>query len=170
MRASVGVVLAAALAVACLVGAGSSASIPTVGCSSIIDPDFDSARDWRATRVVLGVVDVPSAFISQAATESGVARWPYWMKSGIVVRANSPVVHVSVPARWKRRAVIGWGGVQGVSSLRIASCPASSTLPGGWNPYAGGFYLRSRTACVPLTFRVGERGATVRFGIGKRCG
>jgi hypothetical protein len=40
---------------------------------------------------------------------------------------------------------------------------------GDWNPYVGGFVLRSRAGCVPLEFRVGGRTATVRFGIGKRC-
>ena len=35
--------------------------------------------------------------------------------------------------------------------------------------YAGGFFLRSPSVCVPLIFRVGARSATVRFGIGRRC-
>ena len=49
----------------------------------------------------------------------------------------------------------------------IARCPVSP--PKVWNAYAGGFYLRSRSACVPLKFRVGRRAKTVRFGLGKRC-
>jgi hypothetical protein len=36
--------------------------------------------------------------------------------------------------------------------------------------YSGGFFLRSPGACLPLTFRVGQRSATVRFGLGRRCG
>ena len=168
MRTSSGVVLAAALAVACLVVAGSSASIPTVACSSIIDPDSDSARDWRPTRVVLGVVDVPPAYISQTGS-SGGSRWPYWLKSGMVVRADSPPVVVSVAPRWRSRIAIAWGGTSPSASLRFPTCTASSTLD-GWNPWAGGFYLKTRAACVPLTFSVGGRSATVRFGVGKRCG
>ena len=35
--------------------------------------------------------------------------------------------------------------------------------------YSGGFFLRSRAACVPLVFRVGSRSAVVRFGVGRRC-
>ena len=38
-----------------------SAAPPTAGCSGIIDPDYASAQAWRPERVVLGVVDVPSA-------------------------------------------------------------------------------------------------------------
>ena len=33
----------------------------------------------------------------------------------------------------------------------------------------GGF-VASEKACVPLTFHVGTHSATVRFGLGKRCG
>jgi hypothetical protein len=142
-----------------------SASPPAATCDSIIDPG--GSFSWRPERVVLGVVAVPPAFIPQT-TASGDERWPYWRKSGLVVRADSPRVLVSVARRWRTRAAIGWGNVGAVSAFRIASCPPSSSL-GRWNPYAGGFYLRSRAGCVPLIFRVGSRSATVRFGVGKRC-
>jgi len=33
-----------------------------------------------------------------------------------------------------------------------------------------GFYLRSRSACVPLVVGVGRRSAVVRVGVGRRCG
>jgi hypothetical protein len=164
MRAWIAIILVGSLTLA---ASAATASVPTVTCASIIGPDHDSALAWRPRRVVLDVVAVPPAFVPQT-TASGIASWPYWSKSGLVVRANSPIVHVSVPPAWRRRAAIGWGGPHGVSSLRIASCPSGNAL-GDWNPYAGGFYLRSRAACVPLTFRVGERSATVRFGVGKRC-
>jgi hypothetical protein len=157
----------AVVGVALLSVPSTPASSPLVGCDSIIWPDQESALAWRPKRVVLGVVAVPPAYISQT-TSSGVARWPYGSKSGLVVRGNSPVVTIGVPAAWRRRTAIGWGGAHAVSSLRIASCPATGAIK-GWNPYAGGFYLRSRAACVPLVFRVGNRSATVRFGVGKRC-
>jgi hypothetical protein len=41
---------------------------------------------------------------------------------------------------------------------------------GAWNGYPGGFFLRASSACVPLVVGVGQRSATVRFGIGRRCG
>ncbi len=115
---------------------------------------------------MLGVAAVPPAYIPQTVP-TGSTPWRYWSKSGLVIKANSPPVDVSVPPRWRTRVSIGWGD-RGGSELRIASCPPSSAL-GDWNPYTGGFYLRSRAACVPLTFRVGDRTATVRFGVGKRC-
>jgi hypothetical protein len=77
-------------------------------------------------------------------------------------------VLVSVPATWRTRAAISWGDAPTASALVFPSCPPSSSL-GDWNPYAGGFHLGSRSACVPLVFRVGERTATVRFGVGRRC-
>ena len=154
----------------CLIAGASSArafaeAVPTVNCRSIVTPS--GVFDFRPNRVVLGVFDVPPAFIQQTV-EVGTGTWPYWSKAGLVVRAESPQVSVSVPPAWRTRVAIGWGNVDASSALRIASCPSSSGL-GDWNVYAGGFLLRARAACVPLVFRVGHRTATVRFGIGKRC-
>ena len=50
--------------------------------------------------------------------------------------------------------------------LGVGSCPPPATV---WNAYAGGFYLRTPSACVPLVFRVGKRSATVWFGLGQAC-
>ena len=166
MRFSIVMVALALLALPGLSAfASQSSSSPTARCDSIIEPAGSFV--WHPERVVLGVVAVPPAFIPQTVA-SGDGRWPYWSKSGLVVRANSRPVRVSVPRRWRQRAAIGWGNVDAVSALVIASCPPSSSL-GRWNPYAGGFHLRSRAACVPLTFRIGSRSATVRFGVGTRC-
>ena len=143
----------------------SAASSPrVVRCESIVQPG--GTFTWKPERVVLGVAAVPPAYIPQTV-ETGTLPWRYWSKSGLVIKANSPPVDVSVPPRWRTRVTIGWGDRNG-SHLRFAPCPPSSAL-GDWNPYTGGFYLRSRPACVPLTFRVGDRSATVRFGVGKRC-
>ncbi len=142
-----------------------SGSPTTVTCDSIVTPA--GSFSWRPTRVVLGVVDVPPDYIPQSMP-TGERRWPYWSKAGLVVRADSPPVLVRVPRAWRNRVAIGWGNAAG-STLRIASCPPSSSL-GDWNPYSGGFQLRSRAACVPLELHVGGRRAFVRFGVGKRCG
>ena len=65
------------------------------------------------------------------------------------------------------RAAITWGVNVGiVSTLRLPGCRAA---PGTWNAYAGGFYLRSSSACVPLVFDVGHHSAVVRIGVGRRC-
>lgn len=160
------VALAAVLGLAFVaLATAAPAGVPTVTCGSIIVPG--GSFSWRPERVILGVVDVPAVRI-QRAVATGEGRWPYWTKAGIVVRANSAPVTVGVAAAWRERAAIGWGNVDAAASLRFAACPDSSSL-GGWNPYSGGFLLRTRAACVPLVFRVGGRSATVRFGIGKRC-
>jgi hypothetical protein len=158
--------IAGVVGLAACTGVAASAPPPTTTCDSIITPA--GSFSWRPTRVVLGVVAVPPMYIPQTEA-TGVRRWPYWSKSGLVVRADSPPVLVRVPRAWRSRVAIGWGNAAAGSTVRIASCPPSSSL-GGWNPYSGGFFLRSRAACVPLEFRVGGRRAIVRFGIGKRCG
>jgi hypothetical protein len=137
---------------------------PGPACDRIIQ--VGGPVSWRPERVVLGVVAVPPPYIPQTVEVGG--RWPYWSKSGLVVRADSPPVVVSVPSRWRDRVAISWGNSRIVPALVFGSCPPASGL-GDWNAYAGGFYLRSRAACVPLTFRLGSRTATVRFGVGKRC-
>lgn len=146
-------------------GRSSPTGAPGPTCRSIIVPGGEYS--WRPQRVVLGVVSVPPAHIPQTVA-TGESRWPYWSKSGIVVRANTGRIVVSVPRAWRKRAAISWGDAPIASTLVFPSCPPSSSL-GDWNPYSGGFYLRSRAACVPLVFRVGDRTATVRFGVGKRC-
>ena len=118
-------------------------------------------------RVVLGTVSVPPAFLPQVGP-SRTKAWPFVTKRGLAVRGNGPAVVVTVPRAWRGRVAITWGDVGIVSGLRIAPCSAFLP-PKVWNAYAGAFYLRSRSACVPLTFRVGQRTKTVRFGLAKRC-
>jgi hypothetical protein len=120
-------------------------------------------------RLVLGAVSVPPAFTAQVVS-TGERPWRYWVKQGLVVQANGKPVTVSVPSAWRERAEIAWGYAgkgEPFSDLRITGCGSDRTLG---RAYAGGFYLTSRSACVPLTFRVGTRSATVRFGLGERCG
>lgn len=83
-------------------------------CESIIDPG--GSTEWKPRRVVLGVVAVPPTYLPQTVTTGGT-QWPYWSKAGLVVRADSPPVLVTVPARWRRQVAIGWGqGAQGQCS------------------------------------------------------
>jgi hypothetical protein len=77
------------------------------------------------------------------------------------------MVSVSVPESWRQRAAITWGTSGTVSSLRLTACLRP---PGIWGFYAGGVYVRSAGACVPLVFRIGTRSATVRFSVGRPCG
>jgi hypothetical protein len=166
------VVFAGSVSVSCLGGSShpavstpSAAAYPlVVTCDQIIlQPESPFAGGYRR---VLGVISVPPAYIPQVVRTPG-ERWPYGEKAGLAVRANRAPVIVSVPQAWRARAAITWGnGNPADSSLKIAECPSP---PGIWNAYAGGFSLRSRGACVPLAFQVGQRSALVRFGIGRRC-
>ena len=152
-----------------------SAASPTPGRTvpcreSILGTKFPyvgSSRPQYRYRLVLGAVSVPPAYLAQVVS-TGETLWAYWRKAGLVVRAGGQAVSISVPLAWRERAAITWGnGGNGVfDSLRIAGCPGG---PARGLAYAGGFYLRSPSACLPLVFRVGRRSETVRFGIGRHC-
>lgn len=118
-------------------------------------------------RVVFGVLSVPPFHLLQRPSRVRNGPWHYWHKSGLSIRAGSPPVVITVPQSWRHRAAITWGNNIGiVSRLRLGNCPQPR---GTWNAYAGGFYLRSAAACVPLVFRIGQQSRTVRFGIGRHC-
>jgi hypothetical protein len=155
-------VLALAAAVSSVRSAPFSAPV-RVGCDQIIDQERSRPRDYR---LVLRIVSVPPARLPQRAVRVS-GRWPYWHKAGLVIHASRTVVSVSIPKAWRRRAAITWGNTTGiVSSLRFAPCPSPVGI---WNAYAGGFYLRSSRACVPLRVTVTPRSKVVRFGIGRSC-
>lgn len=165
--------LAAGLATASVSGAreADSTRSRTVPCDEIIDlprfPHWGNAQPQYRNRLVLDAISVPPAFLQQISP-SGQPSWRYFSKWGMVVRSDGRPVTVTVPARWRDRVAISWGnGGHGVfQTIRFAGCRFGKNVG---NAYAGGFFLRSRSACVPLTFRVGDRTATVRFGIGRRC-
>jgi hypothetical protein len=159
----------AVVAVACgstwaTTAAGTRAAVRTVPCSQVIDhPKFPYRSGGY--RLVLDAFSVPPAYLRQVVHVGG--SWPYWRKAGLVIRAGTPAVTVTVPRGWRSRAAIIWGNAgKPASSLRFASC-AGRTSEG--RAYAGGFYLRARSGCVPLVFRVRARSATVSFGVGRRC-
>jgi len=152
--------------------ARSASSAPTliVRCGEIIHhtafPYLGDRRPRFRYRLVLGVVSAPPTYLQQVIPTHRHP-WAYWYKSGLVVRAGSESVTVSVPRAWRSRVAITWGNNTGiVHTLRIAGCGSD---PSVGNAYAGGFYLRSSSACVPLIFGVGKRSATVRFGVGRTC-
>jgi hypothetical protein len=142
----------------------SPSAAPRPSCADIVV--LGGQFTWRPTRVVLDAVVPPAAYVPQTVKVGGA--WPYWSKAAMIVRAGNTRVVVSVPRAWRGRVAISWGSARASGEVVFPSCPVSSNL-GDWNPYTGGFLLRSRTACVPLVFRVGERTQTVRFGVGKRC-
>ena len=139
------------------------ASPHMVGCDQIIQQAGPPGG-----RLVLGVLAAPPAHIERPAP-TATQPWAYFAKYGIAIRADSPAVLITVPEAWRHRAGIGWGNNSGVvSSLRLLSCPRQL---GAWNAYAGGFYLRSASGCVPLIFHIGRQTATLSFAIGTgSCG
>ena len=171
MRFVIPVVVAGLIAPAAIAErSASSPSTRTVPCSESIDvtrfPYVGDRRPSLRYRLVLGVVSVPASYLAQVVPTQQ-RPWSYWRKAGLVIRAGSPLVRVSVTQSWRNRAAITWGNNTGiVESLRIAGCGTPQAI--GY-AYAGGFYLRSPSSCVPLVFRVGTRAATVRFGVGRRC-
>ena len=158
-------VCGAALGVSAASASGTAA--PLVSCGNIIG-QAAGPRD-SGYRPVLGVLSVPPAWTLRTAVRvDGFRPWTYWFKAGMVVRGGSFAVSVSVPKQWRSRVAITWGGSGVVSSLRFSGC-GGGPLFKGWNGYAGGFYLRVASACVPLVFKRGSETTTRHFGIGERC-
>lgn len=139
-----------------------AAGPPTVSCDSaamFAHPQKPTAGD----RVLFDRVAVPPGFLQQVVRVEGP--WAFWRKAGLLVRAGTRGVSVTVPRRWRDRAAIEWGDSGTTSGLRIAPC---TRPPNRWNVYTGGFYLRE-PGCVPLLVRVGNRTKLVHFGVGRRC-
>ena len=135
----------------------------TVSCSNLRVAPADATADGR--RVVLGAVSVPPVHIGQVA-RYGHDGWAYVKKAPIYIEAGSPVVRIGVPKAWRKRVAIAWGLYGPVSAQRVGACAPPATY---WSRYGGGFFLKERSACVPLAIQVGQRSTTVRFGIGRRC-
>jgi hypothetical protein len=177
VRFGIGAVTLALVIAAAQAGAARSTSVVetrarTVPCSESIAgtrfPYLGSSNPRERDRLVLGVVSAPRAFLRQIVRGNGIPGWPYFFKSGLVIRSDANEVIVSVPRAWRDRAAIAWGngGNGAFDTLRFAGCRSFRTQGVA---YAGGFFLRSAPACLPLTFRVRQRSATVRFGLGRRC-
>ena len=144
--------------------AGATTTAPAiVSCDDIIG-QTNTGRD-AGYRIILGIVSVPPAHLT-GVVKTDFTPFAYWRKAGLVIRASHTPVSVSIPKPWRTRAAITWGSSGNVSALKIAPCPTSPKL---WNGYAGGFYIRAPHECVPLTFTVGRRSQTVRFGVGSAC-
>lgn len=160
------------LALSTLVAAGSAVSsaqprahaavLPAVACRDAILRETTAGQ----RRVVLGVVSVPRAYYAPPVVRWQHDGWAYWQKAGLAIQAGSPVVRISVPRPWRNRVAIQWGGTGPYAALALEAC---SPPPTYWNAFSGGFSLRDASACVPLVIRVGNRTATVRFGVGRRC-
>lgn len=104
---------------------------------------------------------------------SGLRRWRYWTKQGVEVLAGTgPPVEISLAPSWTAKARLTWGnGRPRGTTIVFSRCGPKFFHPRGqpWLGYAGGFYINSPKACVPLRVRVGSATASVTVGIGRRC-
>jgi hypothetical protein len=116
---------------------------------------------------VLGRVWAYTAYAQRPVPVPGHGPWRYWQKRGILIRAGTGPVVVSVPSSWRQRVTITYGAYGIVSSLVLRACRQPS---GVWDGYAGGIYLSTAPACVPLVFAAGPHSVTVRFSVAGRCG
>ena len=142
----------------------------TIPCEEIIDftpfPRLGSSNPRDQARLVLNSVMVPPAYLTQTAP-TGEKPWRYFSKHGMVVKSGKTVT-ITVPVAWRKHVGVSWGnGGHGVfHTIRFASCGSD---PKRGDAYAGGFFLRSASACVPLIFSVGNRQQKAWFGVGRRC-
>jgi hypothetical protein len=142
----------AVLVAACTASTGTpvagSPSVARQAAASSADPcslPVANEAEPTAGRIVLGVISITPGAAVQPAVRVDRGWWRYWQKTGLEIRAGSQAVTVTVPKAWRTRAAITWGVNVGiVSTLRLPGCRAA---PGTWNAYAGGFYLRSSSAC-----------------------
>ena len=167
----------AVLLAACTVSTGSSATgshpatqLPVAAAAECRPPAANApAPDGK---IVLGVISLHPELQPTVRVHQGW--WRYWQKYGLEILDGHRAVTITVPIAWRSRAAITWGANAGiVSTLRLPGTLLTPGCPAGrltWNGYAGGFYLRSPSACVPLVFAVGQRSAVVHIGVGRRCG
>jgi hypothetical protein len=141
--------------------------VPTVRCNEI--GLYSKTGGGEGIREVLGAVWAPPKYV-----RGGTVRVPssdgfsYWSKAGIWIHASDTVVvTVSVPKAWRDKARVVWGA-PGTAATAVRFEPCRS-LGAAWDGYAGGFLLRDEAACVPLVFTVGNRRATLHFGVGRHC-
>jgi hypothetical protein len=163
------------LVAACTATGGTSATGSHNAAQPRMAASSDRCRHEPAPggAIVLGVISLGRDFL-QRTVPVHQGWWRYWQKHGLEILDGHQTVTVSVPKAWRNRVAITWGANAGIvgtlrlpGTLHTPGCPAA---PLAWNGYAGGFYLRSRSACVPLVFAVGRRSAVAHVGVGRRCG
>ena len=137
------------------------APTPSVDCAQINDERAAPSPDLRVLFDRVAVA--PQDYWGQQPVPS--APLGYWAKAPVLVKSGDQPVSITVPPEWQKRAAITWGDSGIVRALRISGCASPART---WFFYAGGFYL-THPACVPLTIRVGDKAATVRFAIGRTC-
>lgn len=162
---SVAICAGAALSAVGTADTTSASPTPIATCGSIIGVATGPRAAGR--RLVLGRVSVPPARLYDPVALPADHPWPYWIKTGMVVRSGVKKVTITVPPEWRSKVAITWGDADGGQAvITFEACPDSRAR---WFAYAGGFLLGSPSLCVPLIVKVGARSRVVRFGIGTPC-
>jgi hypothetical protein len=159
--------LAELAALTLLLAAPGERAVPCAESIQTIAFPHVGGRDYPAQQV-LGAVSAPGKHVPQSS-ETGQPPWTYFGKWGLVVRGGPGAdVVVSVPRAWRNRVAISWGNAQHrvFHTLRFDRCGEDARK--GY-AFAGGFYLRRASGCVPLRFTTGGRSRLVWFGIVRRC-
>jgi hypothetical protein len=140
------------------------AAILTLNCASttVTSPFPPTAHD----REVLGAVLLPLRYQPEqnVTRNSPGKRWPYGVTIFLFIHQRSGAVLATIP-RSSKAAMI-WGSSPPARTFRFKSC---SNIGVGANGWTGGLLLKSRTACVPITFQLGTRRKVVPFWIGRHC-
>ena len=130
---------------------------PMVSCSH----DLGATAPGDGYQLVLDAVALPTATL--VPQESGEPD-RLFAKSGLVVRANTPI-GITVAPDAAARARIGWDspGPEG-TTIRVPACPSDS----GWLAFAGGYTVRT-PACVRLVVRAHGREERAGVSVGVAC-
>lgn len=149
-------------------GASGSASAGAVAQASVAcqTSNLVASADQEGWKIVLGDVSVQPGDLGPTLAVSAHGPWRYWQKRGIMVLAGTAPVSVTVPVQWRRFAAITWGDSPIAYSVLLRPCRSPARA---WDAWAGGFYLQTASACVPIVFGIGRRHETVRFGVGRPC-
>jgi hypothetical protein len=142
-----------------------------VGCGNVIGyVSTQQAKNAGHWRLVLGTASVPIS-IQRAFPVPSFRRWRYWSKQGVAVLAGKgPPVEISLAPSWAAKARLTWGnGRPRGASIVFQRCEFPGSRGQTWLAYAGGFYINSPRACVPLRIRLGGATTSATVGIGRRC-
>ena len=144
--------------------ATTSTAILTLNCASttVTSPFPPTAHD----REVLGAVLLPLRYQPEqnVASNTPSGRWPYGVKVFLFIHQRARPVLATIPR--SSQAAMGWGNAPPARTVRFKSCSNIGVGADGWT---GALLLKSRTACVPITFQLGTRRKAVPFGIGRHC-
>jgi hypothetical protein len=131
------------------------------------DTAIGAADTPEGRSVVLGRAALSTHRALQANhSGSGIPVTRFFAKDGLLVRGSARF-DLIVPAAWRKRLRIAWGGAEPTTHLRVPGCRAST--PGQqWLVFAGGYSV-PRPACVPLIVKNAHAARTVHIGVGASC-